>query len=81
MYREELINHIIEAVQAELKNRTIVIVETTSLQDIKGFDSLVVVGLLDRLERQLNFEMDPALVLPETFASPRSIADAIMKSQ
>lgn len=80
MRQAELIVLVIEVVQAELHDTSVQIEETTSLQDLSSFDSLVVVGVLERLEGQLGVEMDPALILPETFATPRAIAEALMQS-
>lgn len=80
MRQAELIVLVIEVVQAELHDTGVQIEETTSLQDLSSFDSLVVVGVLERLEGQLGVEMDPALILPETFATPRAIAEALMQS-
>ncbi len=76
----ELVALVIDVVQTELHDATVQIEETTPLQDLSSFDSLVVVGVLERLEQQLGVEMDPALILPETFATPRSIAEALMQS-
>lgn len=56
------------------------IVESTSLLDLKGFDSLFVANLLERVEDQVGAQMDPALMLPETFATPGALADAMIKS-
>jgi acyl carrier protein len=81
MHSAELVPLVIDVVQAELNDPAIHVEATTSLQDLRGFDSLVVVGVLERLEQQLGIEMDPALILPETFATPGSIADALMQSQ
>jgi acyl carrier protein len=80
MRQAELVALVIDVVQAELHDATVQIEEMTPLQDLSSFDSLVVVGVLERLEQQLGVEMDPALILPETFATPRSIAEALMQS-
>ena len=78
---ETYIPLVIATVQAVLHDTTVPIHETTSLQDLKGFDSLAVVGLIERLEDQLGIELDPALILPETFANPSTIAEALLQSQ
>ncbi len=71
---------VVAAVQAVLRDTTIPIGETTPLQDLKGFDSLAIAGLIERLEDQLGIELDPALILPETFANPSTIAQALLES-
>ncbi|HEY0733452.1 MAG TPA: acyl carrier protein [Herpetosiphonaceae bacterium] len=80
MRQAELIALVIDVVQAEINDSSVQIEEMTPLQDLSSFDSLVVVGVLERLEQQLGVEMDPALILPETFATPRAIAEALMQS-
>lgn len=81
MQQEEMINLVVEAVRLEMQETTGAIVATTLLQELKGFDSLLVANLLERLESHLGFEMDPALILPETFVSPLTIAEALIQSQ
>ncbi len=54
---------------------------TTALADLPGFDSLAIVGLLEQIEDQLHIAIDPALIVPETFASPATIAGVLIKSQ
>jgi acyl carrier protein len=80
MCQAELVALVIDVIQAELHDTSVQIEETTPLQDMSSFDSLVVVGVLERLEQHLSVEMDPALILPETFATPRAIAEALMQS-
>lgn len=80
MSQEELVLVVIDVVQATLNDSAVQVQATTALQDLSAFDSLVVVGVLERLEQQLNIEMEPGLILPETFATPRSIAAALMQS-
>ena len=81
MHQKQLVHSVIETVQAVLADKTIAIQETTSLQDLRGFDSLAVVDIIERLEQQLGIEIDPALILPETFTSPLTITDALIQSQ
>jgi len=81
MQQEAMVNLVVEAVRLEMQETTGAIGATTPLQELKGFDSLLVANLLERLESHLGFEMDPALILPETFVSPLTIAEALMQSQ
>lgn len=81
MQRQQLVLMVIEAVRAALKDPAVVVEEATALQDLRGFDSLAVVDIIERLERQSGIEIDPALILPETFESPRTIADALIESR
>lgn len=53
---------------------------TTSLLDLAAFDSLSIVQLLERLECRFGVEMEPRLILPETFATPQVLADAFIQS-
>jgi acyl carrier protein len=79
--RETYLPLVIAAVQAVLHDATVPIQATTSLHDLKGFDSLAIVGLIERLEDQLGIELDPALILPETFENPATLAEALLQSQ
>lgn len=81
MNQDELTALVIAALHAELRNSSIAIEATTLLEDVKGFNSIAVVGVLERLEGEVGIEMDPALILPETFATPQTIAEALIQSQ
>ena len=81
MNQAELTRRVIDALHAELRSATIAIDATTPLEDIKGFNSIAVVGVLERLEREVGIEMDPALILPETFATPQTIAEGLLQSR
>ena len=43
--------------------------------DLPGFDSVVAVELLDRLETELDVEVPPELIVPEAFESLDSLAE------
>jgi acyl carrier protein len=49
----------------------------TSLFAVEGFDSLAIVELVEALERASRREIPPALIVPETFATPQALADAL----
>jgi acyl carrier protein len=80
MRKDEMVATVIQAVQSEMQMPDASIEDATSLPDLKGFNSLIVASLLERLELQFDCEMDPALILPETFANPRAIAEAFAQS-
>ena len=42
--------------------------------DLPGFDSIVAVELLERLETELEVEVPPELIVPEAFESLESLA-------
>lgn len=77
---ETYIPIVIAAIRATLRDATLPIDATTALQDLKGFDSLAIAGLIERLEDQLGIEMDPGLILPETFTNPSTLAEALLQS-
>jgi acyl carrier protein len=77
----ELTTLVIDALRVELRSSTIAIDATTPLEDIQGFNSIAVVGVLERLEREVGIEMDPTLILPETFATPQTIAEGLLQSR
>ena len=79
--REQVVSYVIEAVRAEIKGGPVVIQEDTTLQDLNGFDSLFIAGLLERIEDHFGVEMNPALILPETFETPLTIAEALVNSK
>lgn len=80
MRQETILDQVITVVQAKLQDDSLRIEATTSLQDLRSFDSLVVVSVLEALESDLGLEIDPALILPETFATPLTLADALVQS-
>jgi acyl carrier protein len=55
--------------------------EETYLPGLQGFDSLAIVTILERLEETLDIEVEPTLLLPETFETPRSISELLSTSQ
>lgn len=55
--------------------------ETTYLPGLKGFDSLFIANLLESLETVLQIEVEPTLLMPEAFETPRSVAELIVRSQ
>lgn len=50
-----------------------------SLFDLAGFDSLAIVSVLDRLERDRAVEVPPELILPEAFGSIDALADLVAR--
>ena len=80
MPKDEMVAKVIQAVQSEMQMPDASIEDATSLPDLKGFNSLIVASLIERLELQFGCEMDPVLILPETFANPRTIAEAFAQS-
>jgi acyl carrier protein len=81
MDQEEVIDYVIKAVRVALKEPALVIDRGTPLQDLKGFDSLAIVTILEELEDCLRVEIEPTLILPETFSTPTTLAEALMISQ
>jgi acyl carrier protein len=43
--------------------------------DLPGFDSIVAVELLERLETELDVEVPPELIVPEAFESLATLAE------
>ncbi|HEX2078010.1 MAG TPA: acyl carrier protein [Longimicrobium sp.] len=76
----ELMLAVLETLRAVLPPSAGPLDEDTQLYDRPGFDSLAVAGVLERLEDRLGMEMDPGLILPETFETPRTIAEALERS-
>lgn len=81
MQRAEVVICVIEEVRATLNDDDLIINSSTPLQALKGFDSIAVVSLLERLEKRLEIEMNPALILPESFSTPLTLAEAFMNSE
>jgi acyl carrier protein len=51
----------------------------TELLELRTFDSLAIVAVLERVEDRLGVEVDPRLVVPETFATPSSLAAVVAR--
>jgi acyl carrier protein len=82
MYKfEQLITQVIAVVRTQLKDHKTTITATTCLYDLPGFDSLVVAGVLEQLEEDTQIEMDPALIVPESFVNPHELAVALLQSE
>jgi acyl carrier protein len=46
---------------------------TPSLFNLPGFDSVAIVGILDRLEEAIGAEVPPELIVPDAFESVESL--------
>ncbi|GAA0467642.1 hypothetical protein Ade02nite_88420 [Paractinoplanes deccanensis] len=51
-----------------------------TLLDQTGFDSLAIVAVIDRVETDLGLEMDPDLLVPETFTDLGTLTEAVCRS-
>lgn len=49
----------------------------TELLDLPSFDSLRIVAVAEEIEQAAGVEIDPDRIVPETFASPRAIAETV----
>ncbi len=78
---DDLVGGVIEEIRAALRTEELPADPSLSLLDVAGFDSIVIVDLLDRLERRYGVEIHPSLIVPETFATPRSLADVLARSR
>ena len=77
---EQLLDQVITAVHAQLKDYKGPVIGSTCLYDLPGFDSLAVVSILEALEEASGIEMDPALIVPESFVNPHELATALLQS-
>ncbi|WP_327000859.1 acyl carrier protein [Dactylosporangium sp. NBC_01737] len=50
------------------------------LLDQPGFDSLAIAAVIDRIEADLGIELEPDLLVPETFTDLVSLAEAVRAS-
>lgn len=51
------------------------------LLDQAGFDSLAIADVVDRIEADLDIELAPDLLVPETFADVSSLVGAVAASE
>jgi acyl carrier protein len=51
------------------------------LLDQPGFDSLAIAAVIDRIEADLDLELAPELLVPETFGSVSALADAVRQTR
>jgi acyl carrier protein len=75
-----LVAGVLEEIRAVLETDELPDDPSLSLVDVAGFDSIVIVRLLDRLERRYGVEVPPSLIVLETFATPGSLADVLARS-
>lgn len=61
-------------------NRNVRIEADTALLELPDVDSVVIADLVLEVEAVLDVELDPRLVVPETFASPAALAAALAVS-
>jgi acyl carrier protein len=50
------------------------------LLDQPGFDSLAIVAVIDRVETDLDLEIDPDLLVPDTFTDLGTLTEAVCRS-
>jgi len=50
------------------------------LLDQPGFDSLAITAVIDRVETDLALELDPDLLVPETFTNLGTLTEAVCRS-
>ena len=53
------------------------IAEDTELLGLPAFDSMKLVQIVEEIEAAAGVEIDPELIMPEAFASPRAIAETV----
>lgn len=77
---ESMIEQIVLLINSALSIHGTKVNPDTSLLDAAGFDSIVIVELCEKLETSFAIELDPGLITPETFQTPRHIAQAVVMS-
>lgn|GEM_PF-4288069 len=77
----ELIPSVCDIISRLLPSTEVPLTEATSLPRLQGFDSLFIANLLESLETLLEIEIEPALLLPEAFETPQSVAELFVRSQ
>jgi acyl carrier protein len=56
------------------------IAEDTSLLDLPSFDSMKIVQVVEEIEQAAEVEIDPDRIVPETFASVRTLAETVQSA-
>lgn len=56
------------------------VTSATSLFDLEGFDSLMVVTVLERLESSLGVEVDADEIVPEAFDTVDALTDVLARA-
>ncbi|GAB3887352.1 hypothetical protein GCM10029964_053190 [Kibdelosporangium lantanae] len=69
--------HVSEVVATAVGTPVAVVAAVPSLFDLDGFDSLAIVAVLDRLERDLGVEVPPDRILPDAFSSLDTLCDLL----
>lgn len=71
--RDDVVHTVAEVLNAPVDEVT----AAPSLFDLDGFDSLAIVAVLDRLERERAVEVPPERILPEAFASVDALCELL----
>ncbi len=75
--REAIVALVLDVV-ADTLGRDLPLTPSTRLLDLPACDSLAIATLVERLEDRLRCEIAPELIVPETFATPLTIASALL---
>jgi acyl carrier protein len=78
--REQLRRQVTETVAEVLLTPPAEVAAATSLFDLEGFDSLMVVAVLERLESGLGVEVDPDEIVPEAFDTVDALTEVIARA-
>jgi acyl carrier protein len=72
----QLVELVIAVLKTILRNPARPLTGETPLAAVWGFDSHTLYRLITELENAFNVELDASLIVPETFATPVTIAKA-----
>ncbi|HXM55683.1 MAG TPA: acyl carrier protein [Candidatus Dormibacteraeota bacterium] len=75
--RDERLVAVVLDLVSETLGRGQAMTPTTQLLELPGCTSLAIATLVERLEERLQVEIAPELIVPETFATPLTIARAL----
>lgn len=77
MTREEALNQLTEVIREEFEDDTIVVSETTTAADIKGWDSLAHLSLMHEVEHEFGIKFTMGEI--QGFKNVGEVLDSIQK--
>jgi acyl carrier protein len=72
----QLVRHVVHVLRKVLRDPGRSLAADTALESEADFDSHALYRLIAELETALDAELDPELIVPQTFATPATIAKA-----
>jgi acyl carrier protein len=77
----QLVARVIATLAHIVRDPDVLFEPDTRLERVRGFDSHALYRLIAELETACGVELEPELIVPETFATPATVAAAFARQQ